>query len=95
MNLLNLIDATEKGVSTQNILKDKASVTLISIKKDAVLKEHQSMTNAMLVLLSGKVVYEEKDRTEPLSAAMDFVKIPAHVTHKVSGLEASELLLIQ
>ena len=95
MNLLNLIAATEKGVTTQNVLKDKASATLISIKKDAVLKEHQSMTNAMLVLLSGKVVYEEKDRTGKLFNAMDFVKIPAHVTHKVSGLEAPVLLLIQ
>ncbi len=95
MNLLNLIAPTEKGVSTQNVLKDKASATLISIKKDAVLKEHQSMTNAMLVLLSGKVVYEEKDRTENLSAALDFVHIPAHLTHKLTGLEDAQLLLIQ
>ena len=95
MNLLELQTATEKGVSTQNVLKDKATATLISIKKDAVLKEHQSMTNAMLVLLSGKAVFEDKDRTEPLSAAMDFVKIPAHVTHKVTGIEDAVLILIQ
>ena len=95
MNLLNLMPATDKGVSTQNVLKDKASATLISIKKDAVLKEHQSMTNAMLVLLSGKVIYEEKDRSESLSAASDFVLIPAHVTHKLTGLEDARLLLIQ
>ncbi len=95
MNLLNLITATEKGVTTQNVLKDKASATLISIQKDAVLKEHQSMTNAMLVLLSGKAVYEEKERTETLSAPMDFVHIPAHVTHKLTGLEDAQLLLVQ
>ncbi|MCF8246937.1 MAG: hypothetical protein K9J37_18475 [Saprospiraceae bacterium] len=95
MNLLELQTATEKGVSTQNVLKEKASATLISIKKDAVLKEHQSMTNAMLVLLSGKAVYEEKDRTENLSAALDFVRIPAHATHKLTGIEDAKLLLIQ
>lgn len=95
MNLQDLIATTEKDVSTQNVLKDKASATLLSIKKGAVLKEHQSMTNALLVLLSGKAVYEEKDRTEHLSTASDFVRIPAHVTHKLTGLEDARLLLIQ
>lgn len=95
MNLLEAMNATEKGVATQNILKDKASITLMQIKKDAMLKEHQSMTNAMLVLLSGKAVYEEKDRTEKLDKAMDFVQIPEHVTHKVTALEDAKLMLIQ
>ncbi|MBK9017727.1 MAG: hypothetical protein IPM82_28825 [Saprospiraceae bacterium] len=95
MNLLELLNTAEKAVATQNVLKDKASATLISIKKDAVLKEHQSMTNAMLVLLSGKAVYEEKDRMESLSTAMDFVRIPAQVTHKLTGVEDAQLLLIQ
>ena len=95
MNLLEIMNATEKGVSTQNILKGKASVTLMQLKKDAVLKEHQSMTNAMLVLLSGKAVYEEKDRTEALNQSMDFVRIPGHVTHKLTALEDAQLLLIQ
>lgn len=95
MNLLEIMNATEKGVSTQNILKDKASATLLQIKKDAVLREHQSTTNAMLVLLSGRAVYEEKDRTEALDKAMDFVRIPEHVTHKVTALEDTKLLLIQ
>lgn len=95
MNLLEIMSATEKGVATQNILKDKASVTLMQLKKDAVLREHQSMTNAMLVLLSGKAVYEEKDRREALEKVMDFVRIPEHVTHKVTALEDAKLMLIQ
>ena len=53
------------------------------------------MTNAMLVLLSGKVIYEEKERSENLSEPNDFVLIPAHVTHKLTGLEDAQLLLIQ
>ena len=95
MNLLEITNATEKGVSTQNILKDKASITLMQIKKDAVLREHQSMTNAMLVLLSGKAVYEEKDKVEALENAMDFVRIPEHIPHKVTALQDAQLLLIQ
>ncbi len=95
MNLLNLLTTSEKGIKTQSILRDKASVTLIQIKKDALLKEHQSTTNAMLVLLSGKAVYEEKGRKEPLSTAFDFVRIPEHVTHKVTGIEDAVLMLVQ
>ena len=95
MNLLELLTPTEKEVFTQNVLKDKASATLMQIKKGAVLKEHQSMSNAMLVLLSGSVVYDENERWEALSEEMDFVRIPAHVTHKVTGLDDSVLLLIQ
>ena len=69
--------------------------TLIQIKKEAVLREHQSMTDALLVLVSGKVVYEEKERKEFLLETLDIVHIPAKVTHKVIGEENSVLLLIQ
>lgn len=95
MNLLDLLKAREKEVATKNILKDKASATLLQIKKGAALKEHQSMTKALLILLSGKVIYEEKDRQENLALVNDFVRIPAHVTHKVTGVEDSVLLLVQ
>lgn len=95
MNLLKLVSTTDKEIFTQNILKDKASATLMQLKKGAVLREHQSMTNAMLILLSGKAVYEEAYRTENLSVAADFVRIPAHVTHKVTAGEDSVLVLIQ
>ncbi len=95
MNLLELLAPTEKGVSTKNVLKATASATLINIKKDAVLKEHQSMTDALLVLLSGSVVYDEAARRESLDQHMDFVQIPAQTTHKLTGLDDSVLLLIQ
>ena len=95
MNLKNKIENTEKDVIAKNILKEKGNATLIKLKKDAVLKEHQSMTNAMLVLLSGNVIYEEKERTESLSDELDFLYIPQKITHKVSANEDSLMLLIQ
>ncbi len=95
MNLLELLAPAEKEVSTKNVLNDKASATLIQIKKGAVLKEHQSMNNAMLILLSGSVVYDEKELWETLVEPMDFVRIPARSTHKLTGLDDSVLLLIQ
>ena len=95
MNLIKELKSTEKGVFTQNMLRANATITLLQIKKDAVLKEHQSMTNAMLVLISGNVSYDEANRRESLSEKMDYLHIPEHVTHKVTGLEDSVLLLIQ
>lgn len=95
MNLIEELKTSDKGVSTQNILRDKACATLLQIKAGSVLKEHQSTTNAMLVLLSGKAIYKEETRSESLSKQMDIVEIPAHVTHKVTGVEDAVLLLIQ
>jgi quercetin dioxygenase-like cupin family protein len=68
--------------------------TLIKIQKNALLDNHQSRTNALLVLLSGKAIYEEEDRKIVLSETNDSVKIPEKVTHKVKGKEDSLLLLI-
>ena len=95
MNLLELTEATEKAVQTKNLLRDKGVATLLQIKKDEALREHESMTNALLVLLLGKAVYEEKDRREVLSQSLDFVRIPAKTTHKVTGAEDAVLMLIQ
>jgi len=94
MNLNDLAKATDKTVSAQNIHSEKGGATLLQIKKDGVLREHQSATNAMLILLSGKALYEEGDRREVLGEKLDFVRIPAKVTHKITGTEDSVLLLI-
>jgi quercetin dioxygenase-like cupin family protein len=94
MNLTDFLKDSPKDIATQNIHSDKGSATLLRIKKDSVLREHQSANNAMLVLLSGKAVYEENDREEVLSTVHDFVHIPAKTTHKVTGVEDALLILI-
>jgi quercetin dioxygenase-like cupin family protein len=95
MNLIELAEATEKAVQTKNLLRDKGVATLLQIKKGEALREHESMTNALLVLLSGEAVYEEADRREVLARSLDFVRIPAKTTHKVMGVEDAVLMLIQ
>ncbi len=95
MNLHDFLANAEKPVSTKRVLKENASATLIKINKGTILDKHQSRTNAMLVLLSGKAVYEEEGRTIELLKAHDFVKIPEKVSHQVLGKEDSLLLLIQ
>lgn len=95
MNLKDMISKTDKDIAVQNLLKDRASATLLRIKKDALLKEHQSATEALLLLLSGQAVYEEADRRVTLGQPWDYVRIPAKVTHKVQGLEDAVLVLVQ
>lgn len=94
MNLSTIIDNPDKAVSTKNILKENGLATLIKIRKGAVLSKHQSKTNALLVLLSGKAQYKESDRKIELSAPHDFVSIPEKITHEVFAEEESLLLLI-
>jgi quercetin dioxygenase-like cupin family protein len=95
MNLKDLILQSEKAVTAKNILKENGSATLIQIKKDGLLDKHQSRTNALLVLLHGKAIYEEENRKVILSEAHDFVNIPEKVTHRVRGEADSLLLLVQ
>ena len=95
MNLTEFLKDAVKDVTTQNLHSAKGSATLLKIKKDAVLREHQSPTDAMLVLLTGEAMYEEHDRKEILSTVHDFVRIPAKTSHKVTGIGDALLLLIQ
>ena len=95
MNLNDFLPDGLKPVATKNLLKDSGVVTLLSIKKDSILKEHQSKTNAMLVLLSGQATYEEENRKIGLKKIHDFVLIPEKVSHKVLAEEDAVLLLIQ
>ncbi|MFK7907066.1 MAG: hypothetical protein AB8B69_18165 [Chitinophagales bacterium] len=97
MNLLALIPENEKTISTKRILNEKGNgtATLLQLKKGALLKKHHSKTNAVLILLTGKAVYEEDERTVLLAAPNDWVEIPEMVVHEVLGEEDSLLLLIQ
>ena len=95
MNLIKYIENTDKAVAAKNILRDKGTATLLKIKKDGELKEHQSATNALLILLSGQAVYTEGEKEVPLSQYLDYVHIPAKMTHKVKGVEDALLLLVQ
>ncbi|MEZ4886456.1 MAG: hypothetical protein R3E32_17095 [Chitinophagales bacterium] len=97
MNLSTLILDSDKAIATKRILNEEGNgtATLLQLKKGTVLKKHHSKTNAVLVLLTGKAMYEEEERTILLSVPNDFVEIVEKVVHQVVGEEDSLLLLIQ
>ena len=95
MNLRDLVPVSDKAVTVKNILKTNASATLIRLKSGGQLSDHQSKTDALLILLEGKVSYIEEGRNVELQHPHDLVEIPEKVTHKLVAEEASLLLLIQ
>lgn len=95
MNLKDLIITSDKDVSIKNILRATASASVIRLKAGAQLSDHQSKTDALLILLEGKVSYLEDTRKVDLSAIYDVVEIPEKVTHKLVAEIDSLLLLVQ
>ncbi|MCB0664383.1 MAG: hypothetical protein KDC80_01110 [Saprospiraceae bacterium] len=94
MNLKKLMRDTVKDIESKSILKDRGTVILMKIREGKTLKEHQSISHALLILISGKALYEEEQRAVLLEENMDTVEIPPHVTHKVSAEKDSTFLLI-
>jgi quercetin dioxygenase-like cupin family protein len=73
---------------------DSYKVITIGLKKDVVLKEHKTAVPATLVILEGKVLYNEAERSVQLNKDTDF-EIPVNVPHGLLAVEDSICLLIQ
>jgi hypothetical protein len=68
-------------------------VLALGFKKGMILKEHQTVIPARLVVISGSVVYKQEDKSVTLSKFSD-MEIPVKVMHSVEALEQSLCLLI-
>ena len=87
----------DKAVSATLLFKGEegTSATALQILKDQQLKEHITKVPAMLVCITGKVIFEnEKGIKETLSSG-DYVHIEPLVKHWVDGLEDSQLIVIK
>lgn len=94
-NIINAHDST-KTVSAPLIFKgSKGETRALQIKKDGLLKEHITETDAFLICISGEVVYEDEKKNTCNLKPGDFVRIQPHVKHWVKGIEDSQLLLIK
>ncbi|MCB0689559.1 MAG: hypothetical protein KDC53_23630 [Saprospiraceae bacterium] len=94
-NLQEMQATLDRELDISRILSDQAKASLIQMKKGKSLKEHQSVSQALLILVKGKALYEEHERSLSLSIPFDFVDIPAKVTHRLTAQEDCSLLLIQ
>jgi len=84
-----------KAVSFISLFKgSEGTVTSMSLAKGGELKPHISKVAAILVCISGQVVYATEGNKEILNSG-DYSEIEPMVEHWVTGNEDSQLLLIK
>ena len=95
MNISQMNDST-KAVSVQLIFEgSKGETRALQIKKDGLLKEHITETEAFLICVSGEVIYEDEKKNKYGLKPGDFVRIEPHVKHWVKGIQDSQLMLLK
>ncbi|SHE36477.1 cupin domain-containing protein [Dysgonomonas macrotermitis] len=73
---------------------DKFKLILIGFKDKMVLDDHKTDIPARLVVLEGKVIYKEGDKTVMLTQ-YDEVGIPVNVIHSVTALADSLCMVVK
>ncbi len=92
---LKKIHKTGKDVQTE-LLKtvEEGKVISLQIKKHKILKEHISKVPALLICISGKAIYKEKDREIKLKKGT-YVFIEPNVKHEVIASKKSNFILVK
>lgn len=96
MENLKLKHDPEKPVSAVALFKgQEGSVTSLQLLKDQLLKAHQTNVPALLICVTGRVVFVNKNGLQETLSATDFIRIEPAVKHWVKAEENSQLLLIK
>lgn len=95
MRLIDLHDRT--SLLSVIPLKKNGEGTFISIhlEKDGELKKHKTAVPAVLICVSGEVVYETENGETEVLLAGHYVHIAPDVEHWLLGKSASELVLMK
>ena len=94
MNLKDL-HKEEKLLQTKKIFTAAEGVISIQLKSGGLLKEHISMIPALLVCITGQVIFENEQGTKEVLVSGDYVNIDANVKHWINAGKDSNLLLIK
>lgn len=95
MNLVTLHDAA-KMVSAKSLFKGgEGNLTAIQILENAQLKEHLTKVPAVLVCVSGKVVFNDEQGKKETLMPGDYLHIEPMVRHWVDATQNSSLLLFK
>lgn len=95
MNLQDL-HQQEKEVSALALFKGELGVaTAIQLNAQGKLKEHLTKSPALLLCVSGSVMYHDANDRKVALAAGDYVLITPDVKHWLVASEVSQLLLLK
>lgn len=95
MNRIKDLHSASKGISVKQLFPCRESVAALQIHAGELLKEHITKSEALLVCISGKVVFENELHQSITLTEGAYLKIDAYVKHWVKGVEDSNLLLIK
>jgi quercetin dioxygenase-like cupin family protein len=95
MNIKDLHQDT-KAVSTAALFKSpEGSAVSMQILAGEQLKEHVSKVPALLLCLTGEVVFENEEGVKLPLTAGDYVNIEPQIKHWINARDKSSLLLIK
>ena len=95
MNIQEL-HSEHKPVSTVPLFNNKeGNVIALQIMKDEQLKAHMTPVPALLLCISGNVVFENELGIKEKLSPGDYINIAADVKHWVNGIEDSQLVLVK
>lgn len=92
---LDTLHPEEKNISFVQLFKGEGLVTAMRLQANEILQKHTTRTPALLVCVSGQVVYHEERGTKVTLGSGDYVHIEADVVHWVESLSRSNLLLLK
>lgn len=86
----------DKSVSAKSFFKmEEGNATAIQILKGEILKEHITKIPALLLCVSGKVVFENEQSHKETLQSGDYILIAPMVKHWVQAEEDSQLVLLK
>lgn len=95
MNIKELL-TEDKVIQTKLLFNNSdQKVIALRIKEKEILKEHLSKVPALLICISGELIYQQKGDDEILLRNGDYVFIPQEALHELRAKTTSDLLLIK
>jgi hypothetical protein len=85
----------QKEISLVPFFDCQGTVSAMQILASKTLKKHITKTPALLVCVTGRVVFKNEKGIEQSLSPGDYVEIEPMVQHWVDGIEDSNLLLIK
>lgn len=96
MNNISAQHEATKAVSAKPLFKgEEGSVVALQIQKDGLLDKHITKVPALLVCVSGEVVFENEQGVRKTLVTGDYIHIEPQSTHWVKGVRDAQLLLIK
>ncbi|MBK9637119.1 MAG: hypothetical protein IPO63_04630 [Bacteroidetes bacterium] len=93
---LSKLHQTDKVVSAKPFFKmEEGIATSIQILKGELLKEHVTKIPALLLCVSGKVIFENEQSHKETLLSGDYILITPMVKHWVQAEEDSQLALLK